>query len=163
MNINEDCTFGGTCNFLKPVLLPPNVIGNNQANVGDPLTAKKVWHRYNAPYAQNGNAASAADRRVVYREHGTEGHIRELGFGSRTASTGATTITIDVLKNGVTVLSAPIVLDVGNVAYITELGTVTVPDMVAGDVLEVNVTISGAPGNGVFGYIIVDSKPQATP
>jgi hypothetical protein len=80
-----------------------------------------------------------------------------VGFkaGSVTACVGAATITVDLKKNGVSVLTATIVLDNANTARVVEAATITTTAAVAGDVFEVSVAVAaggGTIGSGVFAY-----------
>jgi hypothetical protein len=91
--------------------------------------------------------------------HGASATINSFKAGSVTACVGAATITVDLKKNGTSVLSAPITLNSSSTAYVVQSGTVTTTSLVAGDVLEVVVTATaggGTLGNGVFAVAQVD-------
>src|SRR4051812_46702505 len=90
-------------------------------------------HQFNKTYGQNGTAAAATQ--VLHEVRGTNATLRGIRAGSVVACTGNATITVDVKKNGTTILSATIVLDNANTAYISEAGTIPNGTLVAGDVL----------------------------
>ena len=66
------------------------------------------------------------------------GTVNSVKAGSIAAAIGDSTVTIDIKKNGSTILSAVITLDSSNTARITEAGTISrAGTFVAGDWYEV--------------------------
>lgn len=114
-------------------------------------------HQHNRTYAQNGAAAAATV--VLHECRGTVGRIRAIRAGSVAKAVGDSTVTVDVRKNGVTVLSATIQLDVANTNYVSEAGTLSVTALAVGDVLTVVMTVSAGTGTlptGVYVTAVVD-------
>lgn len=63
-------------------------------------------------------------------------------------------VTIDVKKNGTTILSAPITLTDATAAGVTQNGTITVTSFVAGDIVSIALTVSSSTGmSGVVGWV----------
>ena len=90
--------------------------------------------------------------------YGTTGTVVAFEVGSVTACTGDSTITVDLHKNGASILTGVITLDSANTAYIVEAGTLSSATLADGDVLEVvvNATVgTGTLGNGVFASCII--------
>lgn len=128
------------------------------------LAATKLEHQFAKVYAQNGLVDSVADKRVIHYVYGATGSIVAFEAGSVVPCTGTTTtITVNLTKGGVSVLSAPIVLDSANQARVAEAGTINNAALVDGDCLEVVVTVNagdGAMGDGVFASCIIREKAQ---
>jgi hypothetical protein len=81
--------------------------------------------------------------------------------GSIAKAIGDSTVTVDVKKNGTSVLSSVVTLNSSNTARIAVAATIdgTQDDLVAGDWLEVVITISAGTGTlptGVFVQVEVD-------
>jgi hypothetical protein len=131
--------------------VPNSSVTNEKVAAGAGIDASKLDHQNIVVFAQ-ANTTAAAETRAVYVAHAA-GTIEEFEAGSIAACTGNATITVDLKKNGTTVLSAVITLDSGNTAYVVEAGTVSSAAYVAGDVLTVVVAVNagtGALGTGVF-------------
>jgi len=142
---------------------PAGCITDNSIAAGANEAATKLEHQYEKVYAQNGNAVSAADKRCIHHVYGATGSIVAFEAGSITACTGNATITVDLTKGGVSVLSAPIVLDSTNTARVAESGTISSAVLTDGDCLEVVVTVNagtGALGYGIFASCIIREKAQ---
>lgn len=145
----------------KEMILSDGAVDDDAVGGGADIAAAKLEHRFQPVYAQPGGSASAAERKAVHVVHGATATLNGVQAGSRTACTGNATITIDVQKNGVSVLTSTFVLDSANTAYVTEAGTVSGGDLVQDDVIEVVVTVnagSGTLGNGVFVALQIDEK-----
>lgn len=133
-----------TCGSM---VAPANSVANNAIAGTEQITATKLQHQHRAVWAQP-NTTATSETRVIHvaRYAGT---LIDFVAGSIAACAGAATITIDLKKNGTTVLSAVITLDSGNSARVVEAGTVTVAPYAAGDVFEI-VTVATA-GGGTIG------------
>ena len=131
--------------------IPDSTITNADVEADADIDASKLEHSHRGLHTQNGTAVAATE--VMHVVYGATGTIKAVKAGSVVAATGNATMTVDVKKNGTTVLSAPIVLDSTNTAYIVEAGMPTVTTLVAGDVLTAVVTVdagTGALGTGLF-------------
>lgn len=92
------------------------------------------------------------------------GTIVSIAMGSVVVATGDNTLTIDVKKNGTTILSSTVVLDSSNTNYIVEDGTLSVTTFVDGDVFTVHLTLGGSSGahaKGAFIRMVVQHSPEA--
>ena len=81
------------------------------------------------------------------------GVVDSFRAGSIAAAVGDSTVSVELKKNGTSVLAAAIALDNANTAYVPEAGSVNTPAYVAGDVFTVQVSISAGTGTlpqGVF-------------
>lgn len=144
---NNDVTVRGLLRATA-IAVPAGAVGNSNVNPSDPIQSPNLRHRHKAGFRQAHGTAAAAERRAVHRARGA-GTILAAAAGVTVACTGNATITIDVLKNNVSVLTAPVVLDNTNAAYAAEAGAVATAAYAAGDVIEQVVTVNA--GTGVLG------------
>lgn len=118
-------------------LYPPDgCIADAHVSSAAAIDATKLEHQHNIAYGQ-ANAAAVDETRVIYVCRGAAGTVMAVKAGSIAAAVGDASCTVDVKKNGTTILDAPITLDSSNAAYTPEAGVVSVTALVAGDVLTV--------------------------
>jgi hydroxyethylthiazole kinase-like sugar kinase family protein len=144
---------------LTKATLPSDCVGNSQIKSDAAIDAVKLVQRRTVVYAQNGNVDSAADRKVVHVARGA-GSILRILAGQTTANGATTTVTVDVKKNNVSVLTSTIALTT-QLAYEATEADITTDDYVGDDVLEVVVTVTGSNlGNGVFVTLDLEELPE---
>lgn len=143
--------------FADSMSLPANSVGDLEVNPSSPITADKLEHQYLPGWAQP-NTTATAETRAIHVARGP-GTIEGFRAGSIAKNVGDSTVTVDLRKNGTTVLSAVITLDSGNTNRVVEAGALSgSPTVVAGDVLEVVIAISAGTGTlatGVFCQAVV--------
>lgn len=142
------------CGGFQP---PLNSVGNTQFNSADPLAATKQDHQYVKEVKQAHGTAVVARREVIHRAHAA-GSIVGVDAGLVVACVGGATVTIDIKKNGTTVLSGSVVLDNTNSAFTSEAGAFSSTTLAAGDVLEADVTVAaggGTIGQGLYVSLVV--------
>jgi hypothetical protein len=127
------------------IALPTNSVGDSQVSAASPLAVDKTIHQINAVYKQAHGAVVADDTGSLIHIAGGTGTIVGINAAVRVIPIGAATVTVDLKKNGTTVLNAVITLDSGNVAYTAEVGSILTAGYVAGDFFEVVVdaTVGG--------------------
>ena len=116
------------------------------------IGATKLQHSHEQGYAQESATNAATESRVVFKASGA-GTVNAFVAGAVVLLTGNDTCTIDLKKNGTTVLSAPIALSSSDTSRVAKTGTVTSAAFVAGDVFEVVITATHNTGTlpkGVF-------------
>ncbi len=72
------------------------------------------------------------------------------------------TVTLDLKKNGVSILTAVITLDAANTPYVVEAAAIATATLVAGDVLTVVIDETAGGGTvatGVFCELEIDEDP----
>ena len=143
----------------KTMTIPASAVSNTHIAANAGLSASKQEHRFSQTYSQAAGVTAADEDKAVHIVYGSTGEIIGFEAGSGGVCVGDGTITVDLRKNGVTnsLLSAAIVLDSSNTAYVAEAGTIGTADVVDGDVLQVVVATaktSGTVGTGVFARII---------
>lgn len=125
------------------------------------VAASKLEQQKHVHFSQVHGSAATTERRVVYIVRGATATIQEARFGVTVACIGAATITIDVYKNGSSILSSTVVLDNTNTAYTEENATFSSTSLVADDVLELVITAAaggGTLGQGLYGQIVLRER-----
>jgi len=121
---------------------------------GTAVLATAMEHFHAFSYSQNAACPGSSDATVVlHTVAGAAATMVSFKAGSVTPCTGDSTITVDLKKNGTTMLSAVITLDSTEIAYEAVSGTLSVTAAVADDVLTAVVAVSegtGTLGTGVF-------------
>jgi hypothetical protein len=152
-----------TCDELP---LQAGSVGDEEFKADVPVDPDKLYHRteprsYNQPHG----TATVANRKVFYLAY-RGGEITTVKAGCVVKCTGDSTITVDVLKNGTTILSTPIVLDSSNTNFVSVAGVLdSNPDpheYVEDSVFEVAVTVSagsGTLGQGLFVHMNGSEHP----
>lgn len=158
---NEQVDFLGgiTVGSGQTCVLPSGVITAANIAAAAGVECSKLDHRSRQVYAQSGTAAAATA--AIHYVIGTTGTINSFQCGVIGACVGDSTITIDLKKEGSSILSAAVVLDSTNAARAPEAGTLSSASVVAGDLLEVVVTVSagsGTLGTGLFCILDVDEE-----
>jgi len=144
----------------QTLTVPSGTITNAMVSASAAIDSTKLVHRYkNTVQVQDSTANAAVGRLLIHRAKAA-GTLIAFDVGSVTAATGDSTTTVDLKKNGSTVLTGTIQLDSGNTAFVTEAGTFTATPYVAGDVFEFHITaVSAGTGTlpkGVFGTLSCD-------
>lgn len=152
----EDGTFRGAVTFLN---LKPNAGCIKKAHIeaAAGIEATKLEHQHRAVYAQeSATTAAAAKDEVIHVVKGTTGTLKSFEAGCVVACLGDSVVTVDLHKNGVSILVAAVDIDSGDAAYDLVAGVIDTAAVVHDDVLEVVVTVAvgtGTLGKGVFAYM----------
>lgn len=129
--------------FQGPVTLPASVISDNQVASSASIDTAKVKHRHSKHYGQNGTASSVTIPIHIARAAGS---VVAIEAGSIVANIGAATVTIDLKKNGSSILTGVITLDSGNTARVLEAGTISSASYVDGDFFELVIVATAGGG-----------------
>jgi len=130
--------------------IPALTVNNAAVAAAAAIAYTKVVHKHNKTYAQAGS--SADETKVIHVVHGATCTLLNFEVGVVTAFVGDS-CTIDLKKNGTTVLSAAVTLDEGDAAYAKVAGTISTAGGVDGDVYTVVqdfTTAAGTPATGVW-------------
>ncbi len=123
------------------------------------IDADKQEHYYEKQYSQLATANAATDRQVLHVVRGSSGSVVELAIGARTAGTGTSTVTVDLKKNGTTILTGSASLTSATAAFALLLASIATATLATGDVLELHITAvsagSGALPIGLFAQLRV--------
>ncbi len=128
------------------------------------IQATKVQHQQRGSYAQASATTTTAATIPIFTAR-FAGTLIDFVAGVVGVLTGNATTTVDLKKNGTTVLSSTIVLDNANTARVVEAATLNPAAVayVAGDVFELVMTVnagSGALGTGFFCEARFNEKSQ---
>ena len=129
--------------------MPPGCIGDRQITPSSPIKVEKLQHRYTIVTSQPQGAPATTERRAVYRAR-APGVVSSFFAGVTVVNVGTATLTYDLLRNGTSMLTAPLVLGSTVVAYNSVSGSlVASPVFAAGDVFEVVQTASAGTGGTI--------------
>lgn len=146
-----------SCQTLVP---SSGSVGNSSVAASAGISASKLQKRTYAHYEQVHGTAATTQRIFIHRVKGATGVINSFKCGSSVLNIGAATISVQLKKNGSNILSAATVLDTSNTAFIAEdAAGFTSTALVAGDVLEVDITATaggGTLGQGFFCVAEID-------
>jgi len=160
--INGDVLVNGVL-YAKQMAVPAGTITDAGVSAAAGIQSTKLQQQRGETYTQMAaNATVIAERRVVHVVYGATGLLLRFSAGSVVAHIGAAVCTVDLKKNGVSVLSAPITLNSSNVALTPVNATITTTGLVAGDVLEVVTTATAGGGTlatGVFAQVDFQEDP----
>ena len=157
----EDLHIKGTLsadNFTPPA----GSIGNEAWKQGDYLSGLKSQHGLRQLYQQESGTTAAAETRVIHAAIAS-GKLMQFEAGAVTANQGDATVTVDLLKNGSSVLSSAIQLSSSEANRELVEATISDDAIADGDVFEVDVTVSAGTGTlakGVFANLIGREDPQ---
>ncbi len=118
--------------------LPDGFLTNAKVLASAGISASKLQQHKTVCYAQAGTVATETVILGIIR--GTTGLTLAVEVSNVTANAGASTVTVDVKKNGTTILSSVVTLTSGTGAPGVETGTVTVTALADGDVLTAVIT-----------------------
>ncbi|VTU02779.1 Marine sediment metagenome DNA, contig: S03H2_L04701 OS=marine sediment metagenome GN=S03H2_18785 PE=4 SV=1 [Gemmataceae bacterium] len=141
----SDTILAGQISFEKIPVVPPGSFGDPQIGAANPIDATKVKHQYAPQLAQAHGTAATAERRIVHVARAA-GTVAAVGAGPVVAATGNSTVTVDVRKNGTSILTSTISLTSATAAFARVAGTINTAAYVAGDVFEVVVTVAAGTG-----------------
>jgi hypothetical protein len=135
---------------------PTNSFGNSNVKTTDPITANKLYHQHQKALGQKHTDTAAAERRVIHVAVDA-GTLISFEAMATVANIGDSTVTVNLYKNGSSILSSVPSLTSSNAAFARVAGTFSNAAYVAGDVFEVVITISAGTGTlakGVNGVLI---------
>jgi hypothetical protein len=150
---DEDVYVNGTL-ASKTFKAPNGAITDAMVSPLAGIQASKLEHQNRVGYAQP-NSAATSETKGLYVCYGAAGTIIDFRAGSIAACVGAATVTIDLKKNGVSVLSAPITLDNANAARVAEAATITTAGLAVGDWLEIVIVATVGGGTLATGLFVV--------
>lgn len=118
--------------------VPGGAVGNEQWDPGNPLSAINQDHQYMPVYAQKHGVAVADERMPLHVANG-DGTLVAVYVGVVVKPVGDSEVTVDILKNGTTVLTIVFTVDNTITNFIREAASIDDDDVEAGDVFEVVV------------------------
>lgn len=158
--INDNLFVNGplSCLQFSP---PAGCITDAAVSSASPLQTSKTQHRTHAKWGQP-NTTATTETRTVYVNNGTTGTLIGFRAGSIVACLSTASITVDLKKNGTSMLTGVITLNSSSVARVAQAAALASSALVAGDWLEVVITATaggGTLGTGFFCEAIIDETP----
>lgn len=144
--------------------IPANSVGNSQIKAGAPanyIDSSKLGSRVWKSYAQP-NTTATSETTTLHFVNGATGTVIKFQAGTIGVCSGAATITIDLKKNGSSILSAVITLDNSATARAAVNASIASAGLVAGDWLEAVVVATaggGTIGTGLFVSLGLNEDP----
>lgn len=147
--------FRETATFAAAPVLPPNTITDAHISAGAAISPAKMGHRLEMTISQKLGVDAASEAHVAHVVYGTTGTLLAFRAGAVTPAGSATTVAVDLKKNGTSVLSSTITLNNSQAAYELVDGTISSQTVAADDVLTVHFTLTGSnEPQGVFCQIV---------
>lgn len=145
------------------ITMPANSVSDAAIPAGANVSADKVEARVYAGWSQPNSTATAETRSLFVAKRA--GTITDVLAGSIAKATGDSTVTVDVKKNGTSIMTSTIVLDSTNTNRVGEVGALngSLVAFVAGDWFETSIAISAGTGTlptGVF--VQLEARQNAT-
>lgn len=158
--LDQDVHINGTLT-ARAFTPPANCITAASIPVGAGIESTKTVHRHRKHYAISGTAASVT---IPIHIAKAAGNVLSLEAGSIAIAVGSATVTINLLKNGSSILSGgtAITLDSSNVARTLEAATISSAAYVDGDFFEL-VIVATASGGTIPTGLIVDVEFDENP
>ena len=145
--------------------IPSNSIGDGQIQAGSPgkyISPTKYERWVERTYAQP-NTTATTETKPLHAAYGATGQVVQFVAGSIAVAAGAATVTIDLKKNGTSILTAPITLNNTNSPRVVVAASIASANYVVGDFFEVVVTATAGGGTlptGVFAQMMTTEDPQ---
>lgn len=133
-----------------------------QYGSSNPWPAAAVQHQHQRVYAQPNGTAGVTERRAIHRAYAV-GTVVAVRAGIVTPCVGAATLAVDVLKNGTSILSAPVSVGSSAAAFAAIAGAIATAGYAVGDVFETSVTATaggGTLGQGLTVDVVFRENPQ---
>jgi hypothetical protein len=145
-----------TANLLN---VPLGAITDTMVSASADIAATKLQKQFQENYSNTDSATSAiSEQRVLHTVRGSTGTVNEIAAGAVAVLVAPATCTIDLLKNGASILTSTIALAAGDTPRVVKFGTLSSSAVVAGDVLEIKVTATAGGGTlpkGVYARLTV--------
>ncbi len=158
----EDVYVAGNLNS-RTLTIPAGTVLDAAVGSGAAIAATKQIQQHVKHVSQESGTAVPDEEFCIHVVHGATGTAVAFEAGAVVASVGAATVSIDLHKNGTTILDSAITLDNSQTAYETVTATIGTTSLVDGDVLEVliNGTVGGGTlAKGVFASFVLREDPE---
>lgn len=143
----------------QSMTLPSASVTNASVAAAAGIDTTKLDHLHVINLALGSHTDDAATvRKAMHRVYGATATVTQFGVYVTVAAGAATTLTVDLLKNGSSILSATFTVDNGDAAYaLVEPAGFSSTSLVEGDVLEVSIVLAGTnEPKGVNAFLVID-------
>lgn len=157
MQVNENAHFNGQLS-CRTIALPVASVGSQ--HILGFLAADVLGRPRKIVYSQRTTSDFADDERTLFTAD-APATVVSFKAGAITVAGASTSVSVDLKKNGTTILSAPIVLDNSQTARQKVAATISSAALVADDVLEVHMALTGTnEPKGVFVELQINENPE---
>jgi hypothetical protein len=144
---------------------PSGCISNSHVSASAGIAATKLEHQFAVQYTTAAGSAVATATHPLHIVRGTTGEIVSVEVICTTAPTSSDTVTVMLQRSTgggafANALSGNISLSSSSTARVAYAGTLSVTDLVDGDILQVVVTASGTSCQGLC--VVVTLREDAT-
>lgn len=156
MTVDQDLIVPGTL-YAKNMTVPPSSVTDASVAAGAAVATAKLRHKFHPGDSQVGT--SATETRPLYVVLGATALLIKFKVGCIVLPIGAATVTVDLKKNGATVLTAVVTLNSSSVARIVQAASILTTAAVAGDWFDAVITATAGGGTlptGVFWELEID-------
>lgn len=162
--IQGDWIFYGAVGFSGngTLTLPSGIVTNANLVAYANLDISKLRHRVDETLSQGSATTAAAQSNPIYVAKAA-GTITGLEVGAVVANIGAAACTVDLKKNGTSVLTGgtPVSLTNATAAYATVAASITTAAYAAGDVFELIITATAGGGTLAKGLFVKFEADEA--
>ena len=137
-----DVVITGQLGGMSALALPSGCVANDNVAIGAGIAASKCQRGPVVGHSQEGTATTKTVILTVIA--GATATLKKVRVANVTACAGASTVTVDVQKNGVTVLTAVATLNAATGNLGVESPTINDPAAVVGDVITAVITINAS-------------------
>ena len=161
-SIQENVNFYGITTFANSMVLSAGCVSDANVNVAAAIDADKLQHRHPLDAELIASASAVTAITKLLHISAVTGTVMGLKAAVMTAATGADrTVTVDLQKSTggaafATVLTTAVILNNASVARVAQNAVVnaTLISLVAGDILQVVVTVAGSANDQAKGLVI---------
>jgi len=121
---------------------PDGFVTNAKVQASAGIVASKLESWQKAVYGQSGTCVSATVLLGIIR--GATGRTIGVEVTNQVACAGASTVTVDVKKNGVSILSAVVTLNSSSSTSVPIAGTVSTTTLADGDIITAVITTNAS-------------------
>ena len=155
LNLDGDANIRGSL-VVTTLAIPSGTVVNDDVNAAAAIATSKMLHHHTRTVAIESDTSNTDQAWPVHLVHGATGTLISFECGQIVTANGSS-CNMDVLLNGVSVLSAAVT--VGTAAGTTIVaGTLSTTAITDGDVLQISFdqSTSGTAGKGAFGTLTWD-------
>jgi len=149
--------------FSSNAFLTDTMVVNN-TGAGGGIKASKLQVQKIAQYSNSDAATtSVTEQRCIHVVNGQTATVVAIQAGAVVANVGAATVTVDLLKNGSSILTAAITLNNSQAAYALVSATIASANLTVGQVLEIKTVATAGGGTiakGCFAYVVIREDAQ---
>jgi hypothetical protein len=146
----------------KKMNIPDSTVVDADIAANAAIATTKMKHLYEERYSQP-NTTATSETREFHTVFGATATLKDFRAGLIGANVGAATVTVDLKKNGVSVLTGVITLDNAVAALAEVAGTIASAAGAAGDTYTIVITATaggGTLGTGFYCQAIFEEDPQ---